>query len=67
VSHSEGGHCFAVDPESPNYDQVCGLEAFVEEILELQLARVLVLVGGGPLPFVESAKLDLDLPFWYNV
>ena len=39
----------------------------MEEILELQLARVLVLVGGGTLPSVESAKLDPNLPFWYNV
>jgi hypothetical protein len=39
----------------------------VEQILELDLVRVLVLVGGGLLESVVGAKLDLDLPSWYNV
>jgi hypothetical protein len=39
----------------------------VEQILELDLVRVLVLVGGGLLESVVGAKLDLNLPFWYNV
>lgn len=39
----------------------------MEQILELDLLRVLVLVGGGLLGSVVGAKLDLNLPFWYNV